>query len=179
MKLFKTALRMFLVMTLLTGIFYPLIITLIAQLTMPHLSNGSLVQKGDRIIGSQLIAQNSNDPRYFWPRPSAIDYDPMKPSGGSNLGPTSQKLKESLIEREKKFDKKAPAELLYASGSGLDPHITLKTAYFQIPRVAKARSIDETELKRIVDSLVEGKQLGLLGPQYVNILILNQVLDDR
>lgn len=179
MNQFKTAVKIFLFMTVLTGVIYPLFITLVAQFTMPNLSNGSLVQKGGQPIGSLLIAQNTTDERYFWPRPSAIDYDPIKPSGGSNLGPTSQKLKDAVEERKKKVGNKAPSELLYASGSGLDPHVSLETAYFQIPRVAKARSIQESELKKTIDSIAEGKQLGFLGPRYVNVLLLNQALDDR
>lgn len=179
MNPFKTAIKIFLFMTVLTGLIYPFFITLVAQFAMPHLSNGSLLQRRDQTIGSLLIAQNTTDARYFWPRPSAIDYDPLKPSGGSNLGPTSQKLKDLIEERKKKLGNDAPSELLYASGSGLDPHISLETAYFQIPRVAKARSMPEDKVKNLVDFLVEGKQLGFLGTHYVNVLLLNQALDDR
>ena len=116
--------------------------------------------------------------RYFWPRPSAIDYDPLKPSGGSNLGPTSQKLKAAIEERKQKVGEKAPPELLYASGSGLDPHIGLETSYFQIPGIAKARSISEADLKNLVDRFSEGRQLGFLGAHYVNVSRLNQALDE-
>lgn len=179
MNQFKTAVKIFLFMTALTGVIYPLFITLAAQFTMPNLSNGSLIKKGDQIVGSLLIAQKTTGERYFWPRPSAIDYDPIKPSGGSNLGPTSQKLKETVEQRKKKAGDEAPSELLYASGSGLDPHISLEAAYFQRPRVAKARSIQESELKETIDSIAEGKQLGFLGSRYVNVLRLNQALDDR
>lgn len=179
MNQFKTAVKIFLFMTILTGVLYPLLITITAQFTMPNLANGSLVKQGDQTIGSLLIAQKNSDDRYFWPRPSAIDYDPIKPSGGSNLGPTSQKLKDSINERKQKIGNAAPPELLYASGSGLDPHISLETAYFQISRVAKARSISEEDLKKRVDRHVEGRQLGFLGPRYVNVLILNWDLDDR
>lgn len=179
MNQFKTAVKIFLFMTVLTGVIYPLFITLVAQFTMPNLSNGSLVRKANQIIGSVLIAQNSTGERYFWPRPSAIDYDPIKPSGGSNLGPISKKLKDAVEERKKKIGNEAPSELLYASGSGLDPHISLETAYFQMPRIAKARSIQESELKKMIESMAEGKQLGFLGPRYVNVLLLNQALDDR
>lgn len=175
----KIAVKIFLWMTLLTGMIYPFLITLIAQFTMPHLANGSLVQQGKHIVGSVLIAQNIVDDRYFWPRPSAIEYDPIKPSGGSNLGPTSKKLKDIVKARKQKIGDHAPSELLYASGSGLDPHISLDVAYFQIPRVAHKRSIHEDELKKLVDSQSEGNQLGFLGPRYVNVLLLNQVLDDR
>ncbi|WP_068471155.1 potassium-transporting ATPase subunit KdpC [Candidatus Protochlamydia phocaeensis] len=179
MNAFKTALKLFIWMTVLLGLVYPLFVTLVVQLIMPGLANGSLVKQGNQIIGSRLIAQQMAQDRYFWPRPSAIDYDAMKPSGGSNLGPTSQKLKEAVEERKRKFGQDTPSELLYASGSGLDPHISLQTAYYQIPRVAKARSISESELKKLVDSLTEGRQLGLFGPRYVNVLLLNQALDNE
>lgn len=174
----KTALKMFLFMTILTGIAYPLLITGIAQLTMPNSANGSLLKNGDKIIGSILISQNISGDRYFWPRPSAIDYDPIKPSGGSNLGPISKKLKEAVEERKKKYGKDAPTELLYASGSGLDPHISVATAYYQLDRIAKARSIDKEKLKKLVDSLIQGRYLGYLGRGYVNVLLLNQKLDE-
>lgn len=177
MTSFKTALRMFFLMTLLTGIIYPLLVTLIAQFTMPSLSNGSLIIKEGLPIGSLLIAQKMTDNRYFFPRPSAIDYNPLSPSGGSNLGPTSLKLKSLVNERRQKLGEHAPSDLLYASGSGLDPHISLKAAYFQIPRIAKARSLDEKYLRQMIDSHAERTFLGILAPQYVNVLILNQALD--
>lgn len=167
----KIALKIFLLMTVLTGFAYPLLITGIAQMAMPWLANGSLIYKEGKVSGSALLAQKSGA-RYFWPRPSAIDYDPIRPSGGSNLGPTSIKLKELITERKKQVGENAPAELLYASGSGLDPHIGLMTAYFQIERVAKERGISEAELKQMIDSLS-------LGKHYVNVLLLNQKLDER
>jgi len=178
MNLFKTAIKIFVVMTVLTGFIYPLFITFIAEFTMPYHSNGSLMEKGDRIIGSLLIAQKTTDNRYFWPRPSAIDYDPIKPSGGSNLGPTSRELKDIVNKRKEKVGKDAPGELLYASGSGLDPHISLEAAYFQIPRIAKARSIDEEALKQMINSVAEGK-FKFLKASYVNVLLLNEVLDGK
>jgi len=178
-NVFKTAVKVFILMAVLTGLIYPLLITGIAQLTMPRLANGSLIQRGDQIIGSELIAQQMTDDRYFWPRPSVIDYDPMRPSGGSNLGPTSQKLREAIEERKLKVGDNAPPELLYASGSGLDPHISLEATYFQISRVAKARAINGSELKNLVDKLSEGKQLGFLGSRYVNVLNLNRALDQH
>ena len=176
MNQFKIAVKVFLLMTILTGLVYPFFITLIAQITMPYHSNGSLEQVGGQIVGSKLIGQNTTGDHYFWPRPSDINYDPMKPSGGSNLGPTSQKLKDAVKERKQKYGEQAPADLLYASGSGLDPHISLKSAYFQVPRVAKARSIQEADLINLIDSLAEGKQFGLLGPGYVNVMLLNRTL---
>lgn len=176
---FKPAIKMFILMTILIGLIYPFFITLIAQFILPKQANGSLIKQGERVVGSVLIAQNTTDHRYFWPRPSAIDYDPIKPSGGSNLGPTSQKLKEAVAERKQKVGEQAPSELLYASGSGLDPHISLETAYFQASRVAKARAINEKILQNLIDSLAEGDQLGFLGPRYVNVLQLNLAVDKK
>jgi potassium-transporting ATPase KdpC subunit len=172
MNQFKTAIKIFLFMNVLTGLVYPLLITLAAQFIMPKKANGSLVLRGDQVIGSALIAQNTTNNRYFWPRPSATDYDPIKPSGGSNLGPTSQKLKDDIEKRKQKVGPNAPAELLYASGSGLDPHISLETAYYQIDRIAKARSMNAADLKKLVDSHAEG-----FGHKYVNVLLLNEALE--
>ncbi len=169
-----SALKLFLTLTVVTGLLYPILVTLIAKGTMPNQANGSLLVNQEQLIGSLLIAQNAGEPQYFWARPSAIGYDPLKPSGGSNLGPTSQKLKDLVIKREQHLGEGAPSELLYASGSGLDPHITLEAAYFQIPRVAQARSISEERLKELIDSLAEG---GVLGPSYVNVLKLNWALN--
>lgn len=173
---FKPALKLFLLMTLLTGVIYPALITLISQLAFHEQANGSLLKSEDKIRGSFLIAQNFTEDKYFWPRPSAIDFDPLKPSGGSNLGPTSLKLKALVDERTERLGRDAPAELLFASASGLDPHISIETAYFQIPRIAQARNLEAAAIKTIVDSHVEG---GLLGAAYVNVLQLNKVLDER
>lgn len=160
-------------MILLTGFAYPLLITFIARMSMPEQANGSLIFENDKLIGSKLIAQKFTEDKYFWPRPSAIDYKPI-PSGGSNLGPTSSKLKEIVAERKKLVGESAPVEMLYASGSGLDPHISMQNAYYQMDRVAKARGIDKAQLQEKIDSFVEGK---FLGPKYVNVLLLNQELD--
>ncbi len=173
MRTFMQALKMFLLMALLTGLIYPLLITYVAQLTMPSKSNGSLVRNAEIVIGSSLLAQNFKEERYFWPRPSAIDYDPLKPSGGSNLGPISQKLKEAVEERKKKIGEDAPPELLYASASGLDPHISIKTAYYQIKRVAKARGVKEEDVAELID-IAASKHM---NHSYVNVLLLNQMLD--
>lgn len=172
----KVSIKFFLLMTLLTGVIYPLFITIFAQLTFPEKANGSLIKQSGKIVGSSLIAQNSNDESFFWPRPSAVNYDPLH-SGGSNLGPISKKLKGLVEERRQKQGENAPAELLYASGSGLDPHISIDAAYFQIDRISKARSINAEELKKIIDAHIEGKQFGFLGPSYVNVLQLNLYLE--
>lgn len=179
MTTFKIAFKAFIFIAILTGMIYPLIVTVIAQITMPDLANGSLVNKEEKVIGSALIAQNAQADHYFWPRPSAIDYDPLRPSGGSNLGPTSQKLKEEVDKRKQKYGDSAPPDLLYASGSGLDPHMSFETAMHQVQRVAQARSLDEEELKTIIESMREKKQLGLLGSGYINVLLLNHALDEK
>lgn len=170
--MYRTALKMLMVMTLLTGLIYPLVITWIANMTMLQKAGGSLLYVNNKAIGSKLIAQNFEGAAYFWPRPSAVDFDPIK-SGGSNLGPTSKKLKEIVEKRGNRLGSNPPMELLYASGSGLDPHISLGTAYFQFDRIAKARSIANlNHLQTLVDSLGEGFE-----KKYVNVLILNQSLD--
>lgn len=175
------ALKALLVMTLLTGILYPLMITAIASVAMPFHAGGSLVEKDNKIVGSLLLAQGNSDPRYFWARPSAVGY--KIPSGSSNLGPTSRKLQEIVAKRLEGFKGaggmavEVPSELLYASASGLDPHISLEAAYFQIERIAKARQISSGELKKAVDGAAVGRQWGVFGPRYVNVLQLNMLLD--
>lgn len=176
--------RMFLWLTLVTGLLYPLLITAIAQLTMKQKADGHFITVEDKVVGAKLIAQKFESEKYFWPRPSAVDYNPM-PSGGSNLGPTSAALKKAVDERREKIlqfhhvDKDAiPAELLYASGSGLDPHISLKAAYFQLERVAKARGLEQKEIKDLVDHLATKPTFGFIGETYVNVLMLNKALDE-
>lgn len=165
------ALRLFLLLSIITGFVYPIFITTGAQLLMPNRSNGQLVTKNGVVIGSKLIGQKFHKPGYFWPRPSAIDYNASL-SGGSNLGPTSAKLKSDIEERKKAYGVgDVPSELLYASGSGLDPHITLGAALFQVERVAKARGINPESLVTLVNEFAH------LG--YVNVLLLNQELEER
>jgi potassium-transporting ATPase KdpC subunit len=171
----RIALKMLIVMIFLTGLVYPLLIILIAQVTMPRQAGGSLVRVADKVIGSELIAQNFKKDAYFWPRPSAVDFDPIKPAGGSNLGPTSKKLREAVEKKVKILGSHPPPELVYASGSGLDPHISLEAAYFQMERVARARSIaNQSQLRSLVNSLAEG-----FREDYVNVLLLNQSLDQQ
>ena len=181
----KTSLFLFIWMTVLTGIIYQLCITLIAQLTMPKKANGSLLLVDDKTIGSTLLAQKFETDRYFWPRPSAVDYNPL-PSGGSNLGPTSATLKELVRAREDKLKnshrsaQSVPSELLFASGSGLDPHISPITAIYQVERNVKARKLDETGKQKIMEliaNMTTARQFGFLGTSYVNVLELNHALD--
>jgi K+-transporting ATPase ATPase C chain len=181
------AARVALFTLLLTGVAYPLLVTGLAQVLFPYQAGGSLVRDDrDRLVGSALIGQRFSRPAYFQPRPSAAGepgYDPTA-SGGSNLGPTSQKLRDRAIsdlERLKKANPEAaaavPAELLTASASGLDPHLSLAGALWQAPRVAKARGVAPERLEGLVRSSMEDRDWGFLGEPRVNVLLLNLALD--
>lgn len=188
MKNIWNTLRLFLWLTFLLGIAYPLFITIIAQLTMRHKANGSFLKADGKIVGSSLIAQKFEKDIYFWPRPSANDYNPLA-SGGSNLGPTSALLKKAVDDRRENIitiydvnDRATiPTELLYSSGSGLDPHISLKAAYFQLPRVLQARKWNEDEERKkvvnLIEQLTENRSFGFIGEPCVNVLKLNLALD--
>lgn len=175
----KKAIKLFLILFLLTGFFYPLAITFLAHLIFPNQAKGSLIIKDQKILGSSLIAQKFTSDLYFWPRPSAINYDPLGPSGGSNLSPTSKKLKSEVLARMEKFSLTDPVlnELVYSSASGLDPHISLEAALYQAPRIAKARNRDVEAILKLISKFKEGKQIGIFGPSYVNVLLLNLELD--
>lgn len=168
------ALRMFICLLLVTGVAYPLSIFLIAKYAMPNTAGGSLVTIDGKVRGSALIAQNFTKDVYFWPRPSAVDFDPIKPSGGSNLGWTSLTLKAIVAKRGENYKTKPPAELVYASASGLDPHISNETAYFQMERVGVARHVDSAVLRALIDAEAE-KYHG----KYVNVFLLNLSLDKK
>lgn len=179
------ALKMLLLMTILSGIIYPLFITGLAQLVFPAKANGSMVVKNGEIVGSGLIGQKFTSDRYFWPRPSAIDYNPL-PSGGTNFGMTSQTLKTKTETEIQSFLQKnylpenteIPNEMVFASASGIDPHISAQAAMLQIKRIANARNADEGKILRLVDSLVEKRQCFILGQERVNVLLLNLKLDN-
>lgn len=179
------ALKMLLLMTILSGIIYPLFITGLAQLVFPAKANGSMVVKNGEIFGSGLIGQKFTSDRYFWPRPSAIDYNPL-PSGGTNFGMTSQTLKTKTETEIQSFLQKnylpenteIPNEMVFASASGIDPHISAQAAMLQIKRIANARNADEGKILRLVDSLVEKRQCFILGQERVNVLLLNLKLDN-
>jgi K+-transporting ATPase ATPase C chain len=185
-KQLLTAVLMTMVTTVLLGLVYPLIITGIAQLLFPAKANGSLLQKDDKTIGSRLIGQPFTGPGYFHSRPSAAGeagYDPMV-SGGSNLGPTNQKLisrVEADVARLEVENPKAPVpvDLITTSGSGLDPDISPAAAEFQISRVARERNLSPDEVRRLVEQHTTPRDLGLLGEPRVNVLELNLALDGK
>jgi K+-transporting ATPase ATPase C chain len=182
------ALRMTVVTLVLTGIAYPLAVTGAAQVLFPHRANGSLVEAHGRVVGSELIGQLFKSPSYFQPRPSAAGdkgYDPTA-SSGSNLGPTSQKLRDRVVadlERLRTENPQArgpvPAELVTASASGLDPHLSPAAAHWQARRVAAARRAALDEVDALIDARTEVRTLGFLGEPRVNVLLLNLDLDRR
>lgn len=173
----------FLALTVITGIVYPLAITGVAQALFPHQAMGSLIREGETVVGSELIGQAFDDPRYFWSRPSAVNYNGAA-SGGSNLGPTNPALVEAIAARVEKLrtadpenDQPIPVDLVTTSASGLDPHISPAAARYQISRVAKARQLDSSTLEKLVAEHTEGRTFGVLGEPRVNVLMLNRALD--
>jgi K+-transporting ATPase ATPase C chain len=187
MKTFLSALKIFLILTFITGIAYPLAVSGFARVFYPGKAGGDFIESGGKTVGSELIGQSFKAPRYFWGRPSAIGYNPL-PSGGSNLSPVSLALQKQAVENSSAFlaanpgaaGRTVPAEMVFASASGLDPHITPEAALAQIERVAAARGFDSVrkkELVSLVASLTERRDLGFLGENRVNVLKLNLSLD--
>lgn len=174
---------MILVFTIALGFGYPLAVWGVSQVLFSHQANGSLIEKDGKIVGSELIGQNFTGENYFHSRPSANNYDAAN-SGGTNLGPTSQKLIERVKNDSENLQKEnpntqIPADLVTTSGSGLDPHISPAAAEFQISRVAKSRNMNEADLKKLVAQFTEGRQFGIFGEPRVNVLKLNLELDKR
>ncbi|HBF30150.1 potassium-transporting ATPase subunit KdpC [Rhizobium sp.] len=181
----RPAFSIVILMTLLTGIAYPLAITGVARYAMPAQAIGSLITKGDTVIGSELIGQNFATDRYFWPRPSATSPDPYnaQSSSGSNLGPTAAKLRDGVAAnikhlKDSGIDGPVPADAVMASGSGLDPDISPAFAKAQVARVAKARGLPETKVAALVQEVTTSPMLGFIGEPLVNVLKLNLALDE-
>ncbi len=184
-KLIVQSIKQTILWTVLVGVLYPLAITVVAQSAFARQANGSLIERRGTIVGSELLAQQFTSARYFWSRPSAGNYATV-PSGASNLGPTSKKLQDSVDSLAAALrathhlppDAPVPADLVFTSGSGLDPHISPEAARFQIARVAAARGLSETKVKALVERLIEPPQWGFLGEPRVNVLRLNLALDE-
>jgi potassium-transporting ATPase KdpC subunit len=188
MKTIIISLKIFLFFTILTGIIYPLVVTGITQLLFPWKANGSIIIKDNKTIGSELIGQQFDSAIYFSSRPSAISDNPL-PSGGSNYGLTNAKLKEVVDQRRiqfvtfNKLDSmtEVPSEMLFASGSGLDPHISPQAAFLQVDRIAEARGFNSAQKQQVIDLIqnkTENAQFSLLGESRINVLNLNIELDE-
>jgi potassium-transporting ATPase KdpC subunit len=181
----RAAVMVLLLLTVVTGIAYPLLVTAIAQVVFNHQANGSLIERDGNVVGSELIGQMLNDPKYFWSRPSATTpaYNGAA-STGSNYGPTNPAQLKAVEDRVAAIraahpdrTDPVPVDLVTASGSGLDPHISPAAAAYQISRVAKARGLSEETIRQLVASHTEGRALGVLGEPRVNVLMLNLALD--
>ena len=188
----RPAFFMLLILTLVTGVIYPLVVTGIAQVVFPSQSNGSLIMAGGKAVGSELIGQQFDDPKYFWGRISAtgtfaynaFNAENLTASSGSNYGPINPALMDMVqarIDALKAADPEnnapIPVDLVTASGSGLDPHISIAAALYQVHRVAQARGLGDAEVKTLMDKYTEGRQFGFLGEPRVNVLKLNLALD--
>jgi len=188
MKITFSAIMLFICLGVLTGVVYPLAVLGIAQLVFNEGAKGSILKVQDRIVGSRFIGQQFQDGKYFWSRPSANNYDGMK-SGGTNFAPTSKELQKISTERRERLAiahqsdlKSVPPDLIYASGSGLDPHITPEAAYYQVDRIAKARKLDQgdrvQQIKDLVKRMVRTRVGKYMGNPRVNVLRLNLELDE-
>jgi len=184
----RTAILSVLVLTFVTGIAYPLVVTGLAQLLFPQAANGSVIERDGKPVGSALIGQPFSDPRYFWSRPSATAPFPYNSasSGGSNLGPTNPALTDAVKQRidalraaDPANTAPVPVDLVTASGSGLDPQISPAAAEYQVARVARARGMSADAVRKLVAAATEGRQLGVLGEPRVDVLALNLALDGR
>lgn len=187
-KLLRQSLLMLLLMTLVTGVIYPLAVTGIGQALFPHAANGSVIERGGKPLGSELIGQAFSDPKYFWPRPSATSPFPNNPSssGASNLGPTNTALTDAVRQRidalraaDPGNTAPVPVDLVTASASGVDPDISPAAARYQLPRVARTRGMATADVATLVERATEGRQLVVLGEPRVNVLKLNLLLDGK
>ena len=187
-KIFRQAFVMLVVFTAVTGVVYPLLVTGAAQILFPHAANGSVIEHDGKALGSQLIGQPFADPKYFWARPSATSpfADNSSSSSGSNLGPTNTALSDAVKQRidalraaDPGNTGPVPVDLVTASASGLDPHISPAAAQYQLARVARVRGIAEADLLKLVARATEGRQFGVLGEPRINVLRLNLLLDGK
>ena len=184
--MFRPAIVIFALLSVLTGLIYPLVVTGVAQVAFPTRANGSIIYRDGKAVGSELLGQSFTDPKYFWGRPSATSSFPdnAMASGGSNLGPTNPALADAvkaraaaLLAADPGNSEPIPVDLLTASGSGLDPHISPAAAMYQAARVARLRGLPEEKVMELVTKNTEGRWLGLLGEVRVNVLELNLELD--
>jgi len=184
--LIRPAVTLFILLSLITGLIYPLLVTGIGQLLLPDQAAGSLIEREGKLIGSRLIGQNFSDPKYFWGRPSATGPYPYNAaaSGGSNLGPLNPALKDVVAARVQALrvadpgnTQPVPVDLVTASGSGLDPHISPAAADYQVARIARIRGVSPTVVRDAVAQQTQGRQWGILGEVRVNVLELNLALD--
>jgi K+-transporting ATPase ATPase C chain len=191
----RPAIVFIIALTLITGLVYPLVMTGVAGVLFPYQAQGSLIEKDGKVVGSALIGQDFESDRYFHGRPSATTGpDPSDPSktvaqpynaansGGSNLGPTNKALIDRVTADVQKLNAEnpsapVPVDLVTTSGSGLDPHISPEAAFFQVPRVAKARNMSEVSVRQLVNEQIESRTIGVLGEPRVNVLALNLALD--
>lgn len=182
----KVSIRLFVILTILTGVIYPLIVTLVGQATMRDQANGSLIRRNGQIVGSRLIGQSFSETWYFWGRPSATSEHPYNASAssGSNLGPTNPELEKQITARVRllkenhpKGDQAVPTDLATSSGSGLDPDISIEAARYQIERVAEARGVSAVNIRGLVEQKVLRRQWGILGEPRIRVLELNLELD--
>ncbi len=187
MKTLIVSIKFFILLTILTGVVYPLFVTGIAQVLFPVKANGSIIYRDNNPVGSKLIGQKFDTIIYFTSRPSATDYNPL-PSGGSNYGPTNAKLKKLADERKNHFitfnqlysKTEIPSEMLFASASGLDPHISVRAALLQVDRIAGARHFNDTQKQKLIQLIkkdTENPQFHILGEERINVLLLNLDLD--
>ena len=174
------------VFTIFTGVIYPVAMTFLSLVLFPHQANGSMIEKEGTIIGSELIGQGFTSDKYFHSRPSGIGYNPQ-PSSGTNWGPTDKRMADSVKARRERFitqnnlpaGTEVPKEMLFASSSGVDPHISPEAALLQVKRIAKARGIEPAKVKILIGNVTEGLQFGMFGNPRVNVLKLNLALDEE
>ena len=185
-KLIIQSIRQTILWTIIAGVAYPIAITVIAQLAFKNQANGSLIERDGKVVGSEYIAQQFTGTNYFWPRPSAGSYATV-PSGASNLGPTSGALKTNVMNAAAAFisgnnlptNSVVPADMVYTSASGLDPHISPEAARLQVKRVAASRGWSEDKVAALVEKFIEPPQWGIFGQARVNVLKLNLALDQK